>query len=122
MFNFGRPKQPTTAETPDVAPSGFQAGAVQEAPHPSTSSGQVQENQQTKTHRNPKNAAANRPSASYSALKTGSVSVLDLISPSSIEVDFRNIRVGDKFFRTFFVVDYPRQVSPNWLSILIDYK
>lgn len=57
-----------------------------------------------------------------SMLKDGSISVLDLIAPSSIEVDFKHIRVGDKFYRTFFVVDYPRQVSPNWLSILIDYK
>ena len=106
MFNFGKPKQQK---------SGVQAGAVRGAPHPTTVQSPTQ-----KTH--PKNASKPGPSASYSALKTGSVSVLDLISPSSIEVDFRNIRVGDKFFRTFFVVDYPRQVSPNWLSILIDYK
>jgi type IV secretory pathway VirB4 component len=66
----------------------------------------------------PKNA----PAQAYNALKTGSVSVVDIIAPSSVEVDFKNIRVGEKFFRTFFVVDYPRQVSPNWLSILIDYK
>ncbi len=59
---------------------------------------------------------------SYQTLKQGSVSLVDLIAPSSVEVDFRHIRVGEKFFRTFFVVDYPRQVSPNWLSILIDYK
>lgn len=65
---------------------------------------------------------SNQPSKSYQALQQGSVSVIDIISPSSVEVDFKNIRVGDKFFRTFFVVDYPRQVSPNWLSILIDYK
>ncbi len=62
------------------------------------------------------------PNQAYSALKQGSVSVVDIISPSSVEIDFRHARVGDKFFRTFFVVDYPRQVSPNWLSILIDYK
>ena len=55
-------------------------------------------------------------------IKQGSVSIVDLIAPSSIEVDFKHIRVGDKYYRTFFVVDYPRQVSPNWLSILIDYK
>ena len=56
------------------------------------------------------------------ALKQGSVSIVDIIAPSSVEVDFKHIRVGDTFYRTFFVVDYPRQVSPNWLSILIDYK
>lgn len=56
------------------------------------------------------------------ALKKGSVGIVDIIAPSSVEVDFKHIRVGDTFYRTFFVVDYPRQVSPNWLSILIDYK
>jgi len=55
-------------------------------------------------------------------LKQGSVSIVDIIAPSSIEVDFKHIRVGDTYYRSFFVVDYPRQVSPNWLSILIDYK
>src|SRR3990170_2357848 len=70
-------------------------------------------------HRDGAGPAQKRASSQgYNALKTGSVSVVDLISPPSVEVDFKNIRVGDKFFRTFFVVDYPRQVSPNWLSIL----
>lgn len=55
-------------------------------------------------------------------VKQGSISVLDLIAPSSIEVDFKYIRIGDKFHKTLFVIDYPRFVSPNWLSILIDHK
>lgn len=59
---------------------------------------------------------------SVETLKQGSVGIVDIIAPSSVEVDFKHIRVGDTFYRTFFVVDYPRQVSPNWLSILIDYK
>jgi hypothetical protein len=65
------------------------------------------------------------PSTNMNTLKKlqeGSVSVVDLIAPSSVEVDFKNIRVGNKFYRTFFVVDYPRIVSPNWLSVLIDHK
>lgn len=62
------------------------------------------------------------PNQHLEELKKGSVSIVDIIAPSSVEVDFRHIRVGDKFYRTFFVVDYPRQVSPNWLSILIDHK
>lgn len=55
-------------------------------------------------------------------LKQGSVSLVDLIAPSSVEVDFKHIRVGDSFYRSFIVVDYPREVSPSWLSVLIDYK
>lgn len=111
MFDFGnKPKQSQTAHEE----SGFQAGQAPQAPHVAAVPGQ-----KVLKGKNVQKAA---PSKAYSALKSGSVSVVDLISPSSIEVDFKNIRVGEKFFRTFFVVDYPRQVSPNWLSILIDYK
>ncbi|MBP7832344.1 MAG: hypothetical protein KA035_01070, partial [Candidatus Levybacteria bacterium] len=59
---------------------------------------------------------------SMQTLKQGSVSLVDLIAPSSVEVDFKHIRVGDAFYRSFIVVDYPREVSPSWLSVLIDYK
>jgi conjugal transfer ATP-binding protein TraC len=55
-------------------------------------------------------------------LKKGSVGITDIIAPSSVEVDFKHIRVDDKYYRTFFVVDYPRFASPGWLSSLIDFK
>lgn len=48
-------------------------------------------------------------------------SVADVISPSSIEVDFNFIRIGERFYKTFFVAGYPRFVSPNWLSPLINF-
>jgi conjugal transfer ATP-binding protein TraC len=51
----------------------------------------------------------------------GMNSVTDIIAPPSIEVDFGHIRVGEKFYRTYFVVGYPRFVSPNWLEPLIDF-
>lgn len=54
-------------------------------------------------------------------LEHGMVSLVDVIAPSSVEVDFRYIRVGERFFRTYFIVGYPRYVSPNWLGPLIDY-
>lgn len=119
MLGFGDKKQQARAESAPgaIPPTGFEAGAHQVLPH--TETGKVQGGGGAQKVSSQKNAA---PAQSYSALKTGSVSVVDLISPSSIETDFKHIRVGDKFFRTFFVVDYPRQVSPNWLSILIDYK
>lgn len=55
------------------------------------------------------------------SLEKGTVSLNDVIAPSSIEVDFNYIRVGEKFYRTFFVIGYPRYVSPNWLEPLIDF-
>lgn len=55
-------------------------------------------------------------------IEKGMVSLIDVIAPSSIEVDFNYIRVGEKFYKTFFVVGYPRYVSPNWLSPVIDFN
>jgi conjugal transfer ATP-binding protein TraC len=54
-------------------------------------------------------------------IEKGMTSLVDLIAPSSVEVDFKYIRVGEKFLRSFFVVGYPRYVSPGWLQPLIDF-
>lgn len=54
-------------------------------------------------------------------LAKGTVSVKDIIAPSFIEVDFNNIKIDDKFYRTLFVVGYPRYVSANWLYSLITF-
>lgn len=45
----------------------------------------------------------------------------DMIAPSSIEVDFNFIRIGETFYKTLFMVGYPRFVSPNWLSPIINF-
>jgi conjugal transfer ATP-binding protein TraC len=50
-----------------------------------------------------------------------SSSVLDIIAPEKIEVDFENIKIGDTYFRTLFIAGYPRFVSANWLSPIIDF-
>ena len=48
-------------------------------------------------------------------------SIPDIVAPSGVEVDFRYIQVGDKFYRTFFITGYPRYVSTGWLSPVIDF-
>lgn len=60
-------------------------------------------------------------SAALQSLENGMVSLVDLISPPSVEVDFKYIRVGEKFCATLFVVGYPRYVSPSWLQPIVDY-
>ena len=52
----------------------------------------------------------------------GLVDVKDIIAPSAIEVDFNHMVIGGKFFRSFFTVDYPPYVGPNWLSPLITFE
>lgn len=51
----------------------------------------------------------------------GLTNIVDLIAPSSVEVDFRYIRVGDNFYTTLFIAGYPRYVSAGWLEGVIDY-
>ncbi|OGD93904.1 hypothetical protein A2697_04880 [Candidatus Curtissbacteria bacterium RIFCSPHIGHO2_01_FULL_41_44] len=55
-------------------------------------------------------------------LATGIVSVKDIIAPPAIEVDFDFIKVGSTYFRTLFVVGYPRFVQANWLAPLINFE
>lgn len=64
---------------------------------------------------------APQSSGALTQLEKGMVALADIIAPSSVEVDFRFIRIGEGFYKTFFVVDYPRFASPNWLSPLIDF-
>lgn len=54
-------------------------------------------------------------------LGQGAVSIKDIIAPSFVEVDFNNIKVDDKYYRTLYVVAYPRYVSANWLYSLITF-
>lgn len=61
-------------------------------------------------------------SSPMETIQKGMVSLADVIAPSSVEVDFNYIRVGERFYKTFFIVGYPRYVSPNWLSPVIDFN
>lgn len=54
-------------------------------------------------------------------IKRDLVSIPDVIAPPSVEVDFNHIRVGEKYYKTLFVVGYPRFVSANWLEPLINF-
>ena len=54
-------------------------------------------------------------------LAKGITSIRDIVAPSYIEVDFGHIKVDEKYYRTLFVVGYPRFVSSNWLISLITF-
>lgn len=45
----------------------------------------------------------------------------DVIAPSEIEVDFNHLKIAGRFFRTYFVSNYPRFVAPNWLEPVISF-
>ncbi|MBU1110577.1 ATP-binding protein [Patescibacteria group bacterium] len=51
----------------------------------------------------------------------GLVNLQDLLAPSAIEVDFNHIQIGDTYYRTYFIISYPREVGANWLAPLINF-
>lgn len=50
----------------------------------------------------------------------GIATLRDLIAPPAIKVSPNNIQVGDVLARTYFVVAYPRYLSTNWFSPIIN--
>ncbi|MFZ4500112.1 MAG: VirB4-like conjugal transfer ATPase, CD1110 family [Minisyncoccia bacterium] len=44
----------------------------------------------------------------------------DKIAPSAIQITPKSMRIGDKTVRTFFVISYPRYLTDNWLTPLIN--
>lgn len=49
------------------------------------------------------------------------LTVADVIAPAEIEVDFNHLKINERFFRTYFISNYPRFVEPNWLEPLISF-
>ncbi len=54
--------------------------------------------------------------------KTPLLTIKDLIAPSYLEIDFRDVIVNSTINRTFYVTDYPRTVNPNFLDPLINIE
>ncbi|MBU2052629.1 MAG: ATP-binding protein [Nanoarchaeota archaeon] len=54
------------------------------------------------------------------AFRRGVVSIKDLIAPSSIHVSPDSLRLGGKYVRTIFVINYPRYISVGWFAPIIN--
>lgn len=48
-------------------------------------------------------------------------SLLDVLSPERVELDFDYLKINDVFLRTLFVSGYPRYVSGGWLEPIINF-
>lgn len=55
------------------------------------------------------------------AYRKGSVSIRDLIAPAALKVEPDCVRIGPKFARTLFVVNYPRYITVGWFAPIINY-
>ncbi|OGZ34836.1 MAG: conjugal transfer protein TraC [Candidatus Portnoybacteria bacterium RIFCSPHIGHO2_01_FULL_39_19] len=47
-------------------------------------------------------------------------SLADAVAPSALQITSNYIQIGDKFARTFFVITYPRFLTVNWMSPIIN--
>ncbi len=66
---------------------------------------------------------AGAASTNLSGSKTSGLqaSIVDIIAPETIEVDFDSLKIGSMYYRTIFVAGYPRFVAANWLAPVINY-
>lgn len=62
------------------------------------------------------------PAQTEAEVPNNQPSIQDIIAPPAIEVDFSHIKIGDMYYRTIFAAGYPRYVSANWLSPLINFS
>jgi len=52
--------------------------------------------------------------------EAGVLELSDVIAPSALKISSKEINLGEKVARTFFVISYPRFLNESWLSPLIN--
>jgi len=52
--------------------------------------------------------------------EAGVLELKDIIAPAALKIEPKQIHLGEKISRTFFVISYPRYLSDNWLSPIIN--
>ncbi len=50
----------------------------------------------------------------------GVLELQDVIAPSALQISAKQLNLGEKIVRTFFVISYPRFLSENWFSPIIN--
>ncbi len=52
--------------------------------------------------------------------KAATLELQDVIAPSALQITPKAINLGDKIARTFFVISYPRYLTDNWFSPIVN--
>ena len=47
--------------------------------------------------------------------------VKNIIAPAALEISPNELKLGNKFVKTFFIYTYPRYLSTGWFSPIINY-
>ncbi len=69
---------------------------------------------------NTPNTASIAPILPEQIYKQGVLELQDVIAPSALKITPREINLGDKIARTFFVMSYPRTLTDSWFSPIIN--
>lgn len=67
-----------------------------------------------------KESSKKLPILPQEAYSWATMELADNIAPSAIEITSKSIRIGDKIARTFFVISYPRYLTDNWFTPIIN--
>jgi type IV secretory pathway VirB4 component len=60
------------------------------------------------------------PILPHEIYEAGVLELKDIIAPSALEITPRELNLGDKLVRTFFVISYPRYLTDSWFSPIIN--
>ncbi len=52
--------------------------------------------------------------------EAGALELKDVLAPSALQITPRELNLGDKVVRTFFVISYPHYLSDNWFSPIVN--
>lgn len=52
--------------------------------------------------------------------EAGTLELKDIIAPSALKVSPKEINLGEKIVRSFFIISYPRYLSDSWFSPIIN--
>lgn len=52
--------------------------------------------------------------------ESATLELQDVIAPSALSIEPKSINLGDKIARTFFIISYPKYLTDNWFSPIIN--
>lgn len=52
--------------------------------------------------------------------ESANLELQDIIAPSALKIESKSINLGDKIARTFFIMSYPRYLTDNWFSPIVN--
>ncbi len=52
--------------------------------------------------------------------ESANLELQDIVAPSALKIEPKSINLGDKIARTFFIISYPRYLTDNWFSPIIN--